>query len=231
MGGKQNTLTTKRWGYNYKLNGNWMPCSLRSLLDSRRYGDITWWLVGVSGLWINPPRFIRSSWVQPLAVHDGWTGQMAILGSCQRIQEPHPISGALVEVPSSKVYKTCPDCAFSMFFSNPPSSGYPVEAAQFNWVDLSKNQRAIDHRAMRSIAMESGEMEDAAPLIQEPAAKSTKALLAMTGGRWWRMARVFPQLVGYFLTPYPDNFWYVYTYTVYIYTCISVCVRVKHFLI
>jgi hypothetical protein len=39
----------------------------------------------------------------------------------------------------------------------------------------------------------------------------------MTGGRWWRMARVFPQLVGYFLTPYPDNFWYVYTYTVYIY--------------
>mmetsp|Transcript_68482 Transcript_68482/g.150593 ORF Transcript_68482/g.150593 Transcript_68482/m.150593 type:complete len:230 (-) Transcript_68482:83-772(-) len=35
---------------------------------------------------------------------------------------------------------------------------------------------------MRSIAMESGEMEDAAPLIQEPAAKSTKALLATTGG-------------------------------------------------
>ena len=171
-----------------------------------------------------PPRFIRSSWVQPLAVHDGWTGQMAILGSCQRIQEPHPISGALVEVPSSKVYKTCPDCAFSMFFSNPPSSGYPVEAAQFNWVDLSKNQRAIDHRAMRSIAMESGEMEDAAPLIQEPAAKSTKALLAMTGGRWWRMARVFPQLVGYFLTPYPDNFWYVYTYTVYIYIHVYLCV-------
>jgi hypothetical protein len=46
----------------------------------------------------------------------------------------------------------------------------------------------------------------------------------MTGGRWWRMARVFPQLVGYFLTPYPDNFWYVYTYTVYIYIHVYLCV-------
>ena len=68
---------------------------------------------------------------------------------------------------------------------------------------------------MRSIAMESGEVEDGAPLMQEPAPKSTKALLATSGGRgWWRMARVFHFKIGWIilfdpLLPYPDNPSYV----------------------